>query len=245
MRPLVIVPAFNEAKNLPAVAEGLRRHAPGVDVVVVDDGSTDATSAVATSLGLRVLRLPVNLGIGGAVQTGYLWAATHGHDAAVQLDGDGQHDPADLEALLAPIARGEADLVIGSRFLTREGFQSTGARRVGIRWLSLLLRLRAGARVTDPTSGLRAAGPRAIALFARSYPSDYPEPEAISLASRAGLALAEVPARMRARAHGASSIRGLLAPWYIIRVSFGLLWPPARQPQLGPAEAEPSRRPTP
>ena len=228
MRPLVIIPAFNEAKSLPAVAEGLRRHAPGLDVVVVDDGSTDGTAAVAASLGLRVLRLPVNLGIGGAVQTGYLWAAAHGHDAAVQLDGDGQHDPADLAALLGPIERGEADLVIGSRFLTREGFQSTGARRAGIRWLSLLLRLRAGARVTDPTSGLRAAGPRAIALFAGAYPSDYPEPEAISLASRAGLTVAEVPARMRPRVHGESSIQGLLAPWYVIRVSFGLLWPPAR-----------------
>jgi glycosyltransferase involved in cell wall biosynthesis len=228
MRALVIIPALNEARSLPDVAAGLSAHVPGMDVVVVDDGSSDSTAEVARRLGFRVLELPVNLGIGGAVQTGYLWAARHGYEVAVQLDGDGQHDPADLPALLGPIERGEADLVVGSRFIAREGFQSTGARRLGIRWLSLLLRVRAGARVTDPTSGLRAAGPRAIGLFAASYPSDYPEPEAVSLASRAGLGVTEVPARMRPRIHGASSIRGLLAPWYVLRVSFGLLWPPAR-----------------
>jgi glycosyltransferase involved in cell wall biosynthesis len=189
----------------------------------VDDGSSDATADVAASLGWTVLRLPMNLGIGGAVQAGYLWALEHGHDVAVQIDGDGQHDPAYLEALLAPIARGEADLVVGSRFLGDGGFRSTRARRAGIRYLSGFLRLRCGARVTDPTSGFRAAGRAAIALFARYYPSDYPEPEAIALARRAGLRLVEAPVRMNERAHGRSSITALRSLYYLVKVSLALV----------------------
>jgi glycosyltransferase involved in cell wall biosynthesis len=236
MRVLVIVPAFNEARNLPAVAADLARSGERVDVCVVDDGSTDDTAQVAASLGLTVLRMPVNLGIGGAVQAGYLWAAEHGYDVAVQFDGDGQHDASYLGALLEPIRRGEADVVIGSRFLADGGFRSTAARRVGIRYLAAFLRLRCGARVTDPTSGFRAAGPRAIALFARGYPSDYPEPEAIALGSRNGLRLAEVPVAMRERVHGSSSITALRAVYYLVKVSTALLiLPVPREPRGGPA----------
>jgi hypothetical protein len=234
MRVLVIVPALNEARSLPGVAAELAACGEAVDVCVVDDGSTDATARVAARLGLTVLRLPLNLGIGGAVQAGYLWAEERGYEVAVQLDGDGQHDPAFLGALLAPIRRGEADLVIGSRFLAEGGFRSTPFRRAGIRYLSGFLRLRCGARVTDPTSGFRAAGPRAIALFAHGYPSDYPEPEAIALARRNDLRIAEVPVAMRERTHGASSITALRALYYLVKVSTALLiLPLPREPRDG------------
>jgi glycosyltransferase involved in cell wall biosynthesis len=233
MRVAAIVPAYNEARNLPRLAEGLRAHAPDLDVCVVDDGSSDETAAVARSLGWTVLRLPMNLGIGGAVQAGYLWAFEHGHDVAVQIDGDAQHDPAYLESLLAPLTEGRADLVVGSRFLLDGGFRSTVVRRAGIRYLSWFLRLRCGARVTDPTSGFRAASRRAIELFARYYPSDYPEPEAIALASRAGLRLAEVPVRMQERAHGESSITALGTLYYLVKVSLALVILPPRNESLG------------
>jgi glycosyltransferase involved in cell wall biosynthesis len=194
----------------------------------VDDGSTDGTSEAARGLGFRVLRLPMNLGIGGAVQAGYLWAHEHGYDAAVQFDGDGQHEAASMPALLEPIRTGTADMVVGSRFLGDGEFRSTLARRVGIRYLARLIRLRCGARVTDSTSGFRAAGRAAIALFARGYPSDYPEPESIAIAARAGLRVVEVPARMRDRAHGASSITLLRSVLYMVKVSVALVLLPAR-----------------
>jgi glycosyltransferase involved in cell wall biosynthesis len=233
MRVALIVPAFNEARNLPRLAEGIRAHAPGCDVCVVDDGSSDDTARVAAGLGWTVLRLPVNLGIGGAVQAGYLWALERGHDVAVQIDGDGQHDPAYLAALLAPIEGGRADVVVGSRFLGDGGFRSTFVRRAGIRYLSWFLRLRCGARVTDATSGFRAAGRRAIELFARYYPSDYPEPEAIALAKRAGLSLLEVPVRMHERAHGRSSITSLRTLYYLVKVSLALVLLPPRRAAAG------------
>jgi glycosyltransferase involved in cell wall biosynthesis len=225
---LAIIPAFNEARNLPAVIEALRRASPGVAPCVIDDGSTDATAAVAHGLGATVLSLPVNLGIGGAVQTGYLFARDHGFDVAVQIDGDGQHDPAYLDAMLAPLREGRADLVIGSRFLGGDGFKSTFVRRAGIRYLSWFLRLRCGARVTDPTSGFRAANRAAIELFARAYPSDYPEPEAIAFACRGGLRAVEVPVRMFERAHGTSSITWARTLYYLVKVSLALVLLPIR-----------------
>ncbi len=228
MRVVVIVPAYNEARNLPALAEALRRHAPDCDVCVVDDGSADDTARVAAGLGLTVLRVPINLGIGGAVQTGYLWAEEHDYDVAIQVDGDGQHDPSYIPALLRPIVEGRADLVVGSRFLEPGGFRSTLLRRVGIRYLSWFLRLRCGARVTDPTSGFRAAGRSAIELFARLYPSDYPEPESAAIAVRSGLRVAEVPVRMTERASGRSSIRWSGTLYYLVKVSLALVFLPAR-----------------
>jgi len=224
MRLLAIVPALNEARSLPGVVAAIRAAAPDCDVCVVDDGSTDGTAAVARRLGVVVLRCPLNLGIGGAVQAGYLWARDRGYDAAVQIDGDGQHDPAWLPALLGPLAAGQADVVIGSRFLEAgEGWRSTRLRRAGIRYLSWFLRLRCGVRVTDPTSGFRAAGRRAIALYAARYPPDYPEPEAIPLARRAGLRIAEVQVRMAERRHGRSSIGAWRTAYYLVKVSLALL----------------------
>lgn len=228
MRLLAIVPAFNEARNLPGVIASIRAGAPQVDICVVDDGSSDATADVAAAAGAQVLRCPLNLGIGAAVQTGYRWAEARGYDVAVQLDGDGQHDPAFVEDLVAPIRAGSANVVVGSRFLDAGGFRSTLVRRGGIRYLGLFLRVRCGARVTDATSGFRAADRRAIRLFAASYPSDYPEPEAIAVAVRAGLRVAEVPVRMRERVHGESSITLLRTLYYLVKVSLALVLLPAR-----------------
>jgi glycosyltransferase involved in cell wall biosynthesis len=229
MRALVIVPAFNEERNISRVVQELRRDAPGWDVCVVDDGSSDSTARLARENGACVLRLPVNLGIGGAVQTGYLWARDHGYEVAAQIDGDGQHDPGYLIAALEPIAAGSADLVIGSRYLQGGGFQSTALRRAGTRYLTWFLRLRCGAQVTDPTSGFRVAGRRAIELFAANYPSDYPEPEAIALAIRRGLRMREVPVVMRGREHGASSIGPVRTLYYLLKVSLALLLLPAER----------------
>jgi glycosyltransferase involved in cell wall biosynthesis len=231
MRALAIVPALNEELNLPRVLEGIRREAPEWDVCVIDDGSTDRTAAVAQEHGAVVLRLPLNLGIGGAVQTGYLWARDHDYDVAAQIDGDGQHDPSFLAAALDVIVAGQADVVVGSRRLGAGGFQSTLLRRAGIRYLSWFLRLRCRVRVTDPTSGFRVAGRRAIALFAAHYPSDYPEPEAIALAVRNGLVLREIPVVMRSREHGQSSIGLFGTVYYLIKVSLALILLPVGRPR--------------
>jgi hypothetical protein len=231
VRVLAVIPAYNEERSLPSVVEGIRRHAPGVDVCVVDDGSTDATAEVARGLGVLVLSSPLNLGIGGAVQLGFLWARDRGYDVAVQVDGDGQHDPACLETVLAPVLAGRADLCVGSRFLASgDGFRSTLVRRAGIRYLSALLRLRCGARVTDPTSGFRAASRRVVEAFAAAYPSDYPEPESIAVAARRGLRVTEVPVRMSAREHGHSSITPLRTLYYLVKVSLSLVLLPSRRP---------------
>ena len=228
MHALVIVPAWNEERVLPAVLADLRRLAPDWEVCVVDDGSTDATTAVARESGAVVLPLPINLGIGGAVQTGYLWARDHAFEVAAQIDGDGQHDPQYLAAALERLSAG-ADLVVGSRYLGDGEFQSTALRRAGSRYLSWLLRLRCGARVSDPTSGFRVAGRRAIELFAANYPSDYPEPEAIALAIRRGLRVDELAVRMRRRQHGSSSIGPLRTLYYLLKVSLALLLLPVER----------------
>jgi len=228
VRALVVVPAWNEERNLPAVLVELQRVVPAWDVCVVDDGSTDGTAVKAAAAGAVVLRLPVNLGIGGAVQTGYLWARERGYDVVAQIDGDGQHDPSYLPVALDRIRAG-ADLVIGSRYLGSGGFQSTALRRAGTRYLSWFLRFRCGARVTDPTSGFRVAGPRAVALFAAHYPNDYPEPEAIAVATRRGLSVEEIPVAMRNRGHGTTSIGPARTIYYLVKVSVALLLLPAER----------------
>ncbi len=233
MRVLAIVPAFNEERSIRSVVAGLRRAAPAVDVCVVDDGSTDGTAEAARTSGATLLSLRVNLGIGGAVQAGYRWARDHGYDVAVQVDGDGQHDTSFLPALVEGVAAGRADLMVGSRFSgprVEGAFRSTWSRRAGIRYLSAVLRIRCGARVLDPTSGFRAAGRRAIELFAVSYPPDYPEPESIAVAARAGLRIAEIPVRMAERTHGESSIGLARSFYYLVKVSMALVLLPTRLP---------------
>jgi hypothetical protein len=220
---LVIVPAHNEAEALGGVLDELRRDAPECDVLVVNDGSTDASAGVARRAGVPVLDLCFNLGIGGAVQAGFKYALERGYTFAVQVDGDGQHRAGEIASLLAPVRAGECELAIGSRFLTGGEYEGSGWRRAGTGFLSLVCRLVTGQRITDATSGFRAFGPRALRYLASYYPADYPEPEAVVLLSRRGLAIREVPVRMRPRAAGRSSIRGPLAVYYMAKVSLSLL----------------------
>ncbi|HUW99561.1 MAG: glycosyltransferase family 2 protein [Phycisphaerae bacterium] len=217
-RALTIIPAYNEADCIQRVIRDLRERAPWTDVLVVNDGSRDATAQRAREAGARVIDLPVNLGIGGAVQTGYRYAWQEGYDVAFQFDGDGQHRASRLADLVRPILAGEADLVIGSRFLESRGLRATGMRWVGIKILSVVLSLSLRQRVTDPTSGFRAAGRRGIRLFAREYPQDYPEPESLVLLHKQGLRVCEVPATMRRRREGTSSIRPLHSAHYMSKV---------------------------
>lgn len=177
MKKLVIIPAFNESGSILRAVQDIKEHAPGFDYVVINDCSTDDTLQVCQKNGLNHVNLSVNLGIGGAVQTGYLYGCQNHYDVAVQFDGDGQHDAAYLEQMAEELVRTGSDMVIGSRFIEKEGFQSSGLRRVGIRYFSTLIRLVTGARVTDPTSGMRMVNRDVMKIYAENYPKDYPEPE--------------------------------------------------------------------
>jgi glycosyltransferase involved in cell wall biosynthesis len=218
-RRIAIVPALNEEHALPKVIDELRAFDPGLDIVVVDDGSVDRTAEVAAAKGARVLRLPFNLGIGGAVQTGFRYAFENGYDIAVRVDGDGQHDPSQLGLVLAPVLSGEADIAVGSRFAgAGDGYRSTRSRRLGIRLLARVVSRIVGQRVTDTTSGFQALNRHGIALFARDYPHDYPEVEATVMVFRHRLRLVEVPVTMRERGGGRSSITALRSIYYMVKV---------------------------
>jgi len=227
---LVIIPAYNEAEALEACVVGLCRDMPRVGVLVVNDGSMDGTGPIAETLAarlsaVRVLHLPVNSGIGAAVQSGLIYAARNGYSAAIQYDGDGQHDARFIPAMLETARIEKLDLVIGSRYLNFEdgAFKSTVARRIGIRFFSFLIGLLTGAKITDPTSGFRVYGRRAIEFFARHYPDDYPEPEALFWCVRNGLHVGEVPVRMQERQGGVSSIRYFSTAYYMIKVTLAIL----------------------
>jgi glycosyltransferase involved in cell wall biosynthesis len=222
VRRIAIVPAFNEQESVTQVIEEIRAFDPDFDIVVVDDGSTDATSAAATRLGAHVVRLPFNLGIGGAVQTGFRYAFENGFAIAVRVDGDGQHDPAQLGVLLAPVVADEADIAVGSRFATDGGYRSSRSRRLGITILARTLSTIVGRRVTDPTSGFQALNRRAIALFAADYPHDYPEVEAALMVHKHRLRMTEVPVQMRERSAGRSSIGALASVYYMVKVLLAL-----------------------
>jgi glycosyltransferase involved in cell wall biosynthesis len=218
-RRVAIVPAYNESTNVGGVVDELRAYDASLDVVVVDDGSSDDTAAVARAHGARVVRLPFNLGIGGAVQTGFRYAFEHEYDIAVRVDGDGQHDPSQLGAILAPVLAGEADIAVGSRFAgERDGFRSSRSRRVGIRVLAWVVSCIVGRRVTDTTSGFQALNRKGIALFAHDYPHDYPEVEATVMTYRHRLRSVEVPVAMRERAGGRSSITAARSVYYMAKV---------------------------
>lgn len=225
MKNLAIVPAWNEAECLERVVASLRRDAPGFDFVVVNDGSTDGTAELCRRNGWPVLDLPVNLGIGGAVQTGYRYALRAGFDTATQFDGDGQHDAAALPAMVAALERDGLDMVVGSRFLegTGKGYRSGALRRIGIRFLSGLVRLLTGRTVTDPTSGLRTVARPLMELFAEDYPNDYPEPESVVRALARGAKVAEVPVVMKERLAGKSSISMRRSVYYMVKVSFAMV----------------------
>ncbi|HSN28546.1 MAG TPA: glycosyltransferase family 2 protein [Kofleriaceae bacterium] len=231
MRLLVIVPAYNEQDALGGVLRELRAQAR--DVLVIDDGSRDRTSDVARDAGARVLRLSRNLGIGGAVQAGLRVAHREGYDAAVQLDGDGQHPPSELPRLLET----EGDLVVGTRYRGKHGFQSTWLRRLGSWWIRTLLRVVVRLKVSDPTSGYRVYRRRALQLFDDTYPYDFPEPESLAIARAAGLDVKEVAVTMRDRQGGSSSIKAFDSLYYMIKVTVAVLLTYARA--VGRARKEP------
>jgi glycosyltransferase involved in cell wall biosynthesis len=219
LRKIAIVPALNEERSIAAVIAEIRAADPGFEVVVIDDGSTDRTAAVASENGAHVLSLPFNLGIGGAVQTGLKYARDHGFDISVQIDADGQHDPSELPKLLAPLIEGEADVVVGSRFLGEKAYKAPMVRRIGIRFFARIVSAVVGQRLTDTSSSFRAFGRRAIAYFARDYPHGFVETvEATVIAARCGLRVKEVPVVMRQRVMGQSSLTLPLSIYYSIKV---------------------------
>jgi glycosyltransferase involved in cell wall biosynthesis len=222
LRRIAIVPALNEERSIAGVIAEIRAADPEFDVIVIDDGSTDRTSAIAAESGAHVITLPFNLGIGGAVQTGYQYARDHDFELAVQVDGDGQHDPSEIGRLLEPILDGRADMVVGTRFAEGGGYRGTRLRRIGIHLFAAIVSLMVRARVTDTTSGFRAVNRKAIRLFAADYPHDYPEVEATVLLARHRLRMVEVPVQMRVRETGASSITAFQSVYYMVKVLLAL-----------------------
>lgn len=214
---LVIIPAFNEERSIFKVISGILKY-PGVDVVVVNDGSKDKTSAVTRRAGAGVIELPFNLGIGGAVQTGYIYAFKNGYDIAVQCDADGQHDPDYLMRIISPVIRGEADMVVGSRYVQASGYKTPLARKMGMLVFAAVVSLITGQSLHDTTSGFRAVNKKVIKFFANNYPTDYPEVEALVLLKRNGFTIKEVPVKMAYREHGESSITPLKSVYYMIKV---------------------------
>lgn len=238
-RPLLcIVPALNEALTITAVLGDIGTKCPQADVLVIDDGSTDATRDVALAAGARVARMPFNVGIGGAVQTGLIWARDHDYDMAVQVDGDGQHVAAEIATLIATARATGANVVIGSRFLDdSSGFKSTAARRSGMRVLAWLVSVLSGQRFTDTTSGFRLYDRRAIAFLCTNYPEDYPEVEAILALRRAHFRVTEVQVTMRERGGGRSSITPLRSVYYMLKVTLALFVEMLRRkPKENPAQ---------
>jgi len=223
MRSLIVVPAYNEAGNVGRLVRAVRSCGLDQDCLVVDDGSSDATAAEAKEAGALLVRHPVNLGVGAAEQTGYLFAEERGYEAVVRLDADGQHPPAAVAALLAELESGRADVVVGSRFLEAGGFRSSLPRRLGIRYLCWIIERLCGLKVTDPTSGMRAVNRRALSLLARAQPEDYPEPESLLWLHRNGFRIREVAVRMAERARGSSSIGSLGSVYYLLKVTLALV----------------------
>lgn len=223
MKTLLIIPAYNEGRNIETVVDNITDNYPQYDYIIINDCSTDDTADICRKRGYNFIDLPFNLGIGGGVQTGYQYALKNGYDCAVQLDGDGQHDPIYIADIIKPIENGSADVAIGSRFISYEGFQSSGARRAGIKLLSILIKLFSGSKVKDVTSGFRAVNRKFIKIYANDYADDYPEPEAIVAAKMYGGKIVEVPVKMCSRAGGVSSISPLKSIYYMIKVSISIL----------------------
>ena len=223
MRTLIIIPAYNEAENIKKVINSVQKEVPDADYLVVNDCSRDSTEQICKTNQFNYVSLPINLGIGGGVQTGYLYARNHHYDIAVQIDGDGQHDPKYIRNVIEPIVNQEADIVIGSRFLTGDGFQSSTARRFGIRFLSDLIHICDGIRIKDVTSGYRAVNRKFIEIYAKTYAQDYPEPEAIIAAAQYGAKIQEVPVVMMERTGGVSSISTWKPFYYMLKVSLAIL----------------------
>lgn len=227
MKILVIIPAYNEAESIEAVVGQLlavsKVEKIQIDYLVVNDCSTDSTEEILKNNNLSYVNLPVNLGIGGGVQTGYKYAVENDYDIALQMDGDGQHDPQYIKTIVKPILEGNADMVIGSRFIKKDGFQTSVLRRTGIKFLSVLIKMCCGIKILDTTSGFRATGKKATRFFSNNYAEDYPEPEAIIAAALNGFKIQEVPVIMHERQGGESSINAVKSVYYMVKVSLAII----------------------
>lgn len=233
-KTLIIVPAFNEAENIEKTVADIRTHRNDCDILIINDCSTDKTSLISHGIeNCTVIDLSVNLGIGGAVQTGFKYASDTNYDYAVQFDGDGQHNASEIEKILGPVQGGEADLVIGSRFLKKEpNFRSTFARRKGIFIFKIVNLILTGQKITDNTSGFRAYNKRAIEFLSHNYPEDYPEPESVVLLGRNGFRIKEVSVSMKERQNGSSSINGLRIPYYMFKVLLSVIMTSLRKRKI-------------
>lgn len=223
MKSLAIVPAYNEEKNITHVIKDLNRHTPWLDVLVVDDGSVDDTAALAWQAGAEVISLPVNLGIGGAVQTGFIFAWQNNYDIAVQVDADGQHRSGEIEKLVQPILQDEVDVTIGSRFLEKTDYKGSNSRRIGIFFLSYTIKQVMRRSIKDPTSGFRAYNRKALRILSEHYSIDYPEPDAIVTLLKNGIRLKEISVEMDERLHGRSSITPFRSMYYMFKVSLAIV----------------------
>ena len=223
LKRLIIIPAYNEAENIVKTVEAIKEKAKGFDYIIINDCSTDRMKNICEENGYNVINLPINLGIGGAVQTGYKYAYNHDYDIAVQVDGDGQHDPEFLNKMADYLIEHDLDMVIGSRFIECEGFQSSKLRRIGIIFFSKLIKFLTRVEITDPTSGLRMVGKNVISLFAFDYPRDYPEPESVVAVIRRNMRVEEIPVVMKEREGGVSSISMKKSVYYMIKVTLAIL----------------------
>jgi len=223
MKKLIIIPAYNEQENIVNTIENIKKQAPEFDYVIINDCSTDSTKEICQEKKYNMINLPINLGIGGAVQTGYKYAERNHYNMAVQVDGDGQHDPAFLNVMAQKLEEENLDMVIGSRFIEREGFQSSTVRRIGIVYFTHLIKLLTGYVITDPTSGLRMCGESVIQQFAKEYPNDYPEPESIVKILKAKKKVKEIPVVMKERQGGTSSISPIKSIYYMIKVTLAII----------------------
>lgn len=223
MKIMVVIPAYNEEKNIYNVVRSVKNCGLNVDVIVVNDGSKDNTSSEAKRAGAKVIDLPQNVGIGGAVQTGYIYALYNNYDIVVQIDGDGQHDPKDLTKLIAVLEKNEADMVIGSRFVDKTDYKSSTARKIGIKYFSKVVSALIGKDIFDTTSGYRAVNRNVIELFSKYYPADYPEVETIVYASKRRIKIKEVSVDMQKRQGGRSSITPIKAVYYMIKVTLAVV----------------------
>ena len=223
LKKLIIIPAYNEEENIEKTVETILRDSKGFDYIIINDCSKDNTRQICEEKGYNVINLPINLGIGGAVQTGYKYAARNNYDMAVQVDGDGQHDPKFLEEMADYLEKNQLDMVIGSRFIEKKGFQSSGLRRIGIRFFYLLIKILTGANITDPTSGLRMVGRNVLEIFADDYPADYPEPESVVAILRKKMKVKEIPVIMHDRTGGDSSISMKKSVYYMVKVTLAII----------------------
>lgn len=227
---LVLIPAFNEQKNIAAVVAGIRGAAPGLDILVIDDGSTDATPALAKDSGAVVISMPFNVGYGAALKTGFKYAARNGYEYLIHMDADGQHDPKSIPALLSEIQKGQADVVIGSRFLANAGYPLTLPKRIGIKIFKAIARSVIKQPVTDPTSGFQALDRKAFQFFSKNYPSDYPDADVIIDAYLSGLRIREIPVFIYPRAFGKSMHSGLKPSYYVFKMFLSILVTLLRKP---------------